>query len=51
MKKILFTLGLLVSFGSFGQNKSTEDLIQSIDDIVTSTDFLTSSNVEFRGFL
>ena len=33
MKKILFTLALLVSFGSFGQNKSTEDLIQSIVDI------------------
>ena len=33
MKKILFTLALLISFGSFGQNKSTEDLIQSIDDI------------------
>ena len=33
MKKILFTLTLLVSFSSFGQNKSTSDLIQSIVDL------------------
>ena len=33
MKNILVTIALLISFGSFGQNKSSGDLIQSIVDL------------------